>query len=583
MSQPPPQQGGPGEQEGFGAPFEPQPGAYGAPVPPPHQPRPGPYGQPTQPQPQSGPYGQPSQPQPQPQSGPYGQPPRPTYGYPQPSTVPYGHHPGTPPSSPPDGPGGGRSRGRVAVLVAAVLAGVLVIGAGVWFAVGGDGADDGKPVAKESRASKKPGPEVTPAEGAEELNKGRKDGEAKVRWVDKNGVDLPQGGARVYGPWFTGDIVAKAMYRTASGHSAEDGTRKWSLRLPADVCAAPTLPSEDGKVVIGLRADTSDGAPCDRLQMIDLTTGKAGWTATVERTGMQDGLSHIVMAINGDVVTVGRTTLTDAYRISDGKHLWGTLSGTCQPYGLTSGDIALAAVDCRKRPSDDDVGDEEVRRIDPATGRTVWSYQVKKGWKVDRFYSVDPPVVSLRQGELNEKWAIAFLNPDGTYRSQPVPGKEDFEVQCGEPGENLDDCLGAAADSDTLYLATKPAAGADGELTNSVVAFDLDTGKPRWKVPAPPAQTLHPMRVENGRVLLYLTPPPTKETPNGGGIMALGPQGGALRPVLRHPASAASAVTGLFEPTVRFVGGRSLISSGYITAETDEEEMDLRTMIAFGD
>ncbi|NEB86137.1 PQQ-binding-like beta-propeller repeat protein [Streptomyces anulatus] len=570
MSQPPPQQGGPGEQEGFGAPFEPQPGAYGAPVPPPHQPRPGPYGQP-------------SQPQPQPQSGPYGQPSRPTYGYPQPSTVPYVHHPRTPPSSPPDGPGGGRSRGRVAVLVAAVLAGVLVIGAGVWFAVGGDGADDGKPVAKESRASEKPGPEVTPAAGAEELNKGRKDGEAKVRWVDKNGVDLPQGGARVYGPWFTGDIVAKAMYRTASGHSAEDGTRKWSLRLPADVCAAPTLPSEDGKVVIGLRADTSDGAPCDRLQMIDLTTGKAGWTATVERTGMQDGLSHIVMAINGDVVTVGRTTLTDAYRISDGKHLWGTLSGTCQPYGLTSGDIALAAVDCRKRPSDDDVGDEEVRRIDPATGRTVWSYQVKKGWKVDRFYSVDPPVVSLRQGELNEKWAIAFLNPDGTYRSQPVPGKEDFEVQCGEPGENLDDCLGAAADSDTLYLATKPAAGADGELTNSVVAFDLDTGKPRWKVPAPPAQTLHPMRVENGRVLLYLTPPPTKETPNGGGIMALGPQGGALRPVLRHPASAASAVTGLFEPTVRFVGGRSLISSGYITAETDEEEMDLRTMIAFGD
>ncbi|MFJ4704764.1 PQQ-binding-like beta-propeller repeat protein [Streptomyces anulatus] len=568
MSQPPPQQqGGPGEPEGFGAPFEPQPGVYGAPVPP---------------QPQPGPYGQPSQAQAQPQPGPYGQPSRPPYGYPQPPTVPYGH-PGSAPSSPPDGPGGGRSRGRVAALVAAVLAGVLVIGAGVWFAVGGDDADDGKPVAKESAAPTKPGPEATPAAGADELNKGREDGEAKVRWVEKNGVDLPQGGAHVRGPWLTGDIVAKAMYRTASGHSAEDGTRKWSLRLPADVCAAPTLPSPDGKVVIGLRADTSDGAPCDRLQMIDLTTGKAGWTATVERTGMQDGLSHIVMAINGDVVTVGRTTLTDAYRISDGKHLWGTLPGTCQPYGLTSGDIALAAVDCRKRPSDDDVGDEEVRRIDPATGRTVWTYKVKKGWKVDRFYSVDPPVISLRQGELNEKWAIALLNPDGTYRAQPVPGKENFEVRCGEPGENLDDCIGAAADSDTLYLATKPAAGADGELTNSVVAFDLSTGKATWKVPAPPAQTLHPMRVENGQVLLYLTPPPTKEALNGGGIMALGPQGGALRPVLRHPASAAKAVIGLFDPTIRFAGGRSLISSGYITAETDEEEMDLRTMIAFGD
>ncbi|MFD8960007.1 hypothetical protein ACFV0W_24475, partial [Streptomyces anulatus] len=62
MSQPPPQQGGPGEPEGFGAPFEPQPGRYGAPVPPLHQPQPGPYGQPS----------------------------RPPYGYPQPPTVPHG-------------------------------------------------------------------------------------------------------------------------------------------------------------------------------------------------------------------------------------------------------------------------------------------------------------------------------------------------------------------------------------------------------------------------------------------------------------------------------------------------------------
>ncbi|MGY5070370.1 outer membrane protein assembly factor BamB family protein [Streptomyces griseus] len=574
MSQPPPQQGRPGEPEGFGAPYEPQPGAYGAPVP--SQPQqPGPYGQPP-----TGPYGYPQpQPQQQPQqpAGPYGYP----QAQPQPPTVPYGQ-PQQQPSGGPGG-GGGRSRGRVAGLVAAVLAGVLVIGTGVWFAVGGDDdADDKKPVAKESTAPTKPGtdpsPKPTPAPGAAEFNKDLKEGEAKVRWILKNDVDVPSGGVPVRGPWTTGDIVAKAMYRTASGHSLDDGSQKWSLRLPADVCAAPSQPSPDGKIVIALRESTEEGADCEKLQMIDLVTGKAGWTATLDRSSMSDGLSHVVMAINGDVVTAGRTTRTDAYRISDGKHLWDRLPGACQPYGFASGDVPLAAVDCLKAPSD--TYDEEVRRIDPATGKTVWTYKVKKGWRIDKFYSVDPPVVSLRQDEPKQNWAIALLSNDGTLLAQPDPGKEEFAMECGERDENLDDCLGATAGGDTFYLATKPT-HVNGAFTNSVVAFDMKTGKIKWKVPAPPGQTLKPMRVENGKVLLYLAAPDSKAT-TGGGIMALGPQGGALQTVLRHPASAATTEH-VFDPTIRYADGRSLIAIGRVGGDSDEEEMDVRTIITFGD
>ncbi|WP_097885821.1 outer membrane protein assembly factor BamB family protein [Streptomyces sp. st140] len=547
MSQPPPQQG-------FGAPYEPQPGVYGDPG----QPHPGPYGQPLQP----------------------------SYGYPpQPPTVPYGR----PQPQPPTPPSGGRSRGRIAGLVAAVLAGVLVVGAGVWFVAGGDGgSDDRKPVATESTGPQQPGgeprPKMTPAPGADELNKGRKEGEAKVRWVQKNGVDVPAGGGAVRGPWVAGDIVAKAMYRTVSGYSVEDGTRRWSLPLPADFCAAPTLPSADGKIVLALRADTTGEADCDRLQMIDLTTGKAGWTATLDRSGITDGLSHIAMAVNGDVVTVGRLTRTDAYRIGDGKHLWDRLPGSCQPYAFTSGDVPLAAVDCRKDPGEDGTPDQEVRRMDPATGRAVWTYKVKKGWRIDQFYSVDPPVVSLRKDEDTPEpmWAIAFLNADGTFRAQPVPGKENFAVRCGEEGENRDNCIGVATDDDTFYLTTEPAS-VGGEASNAVVAFDMRTGKIKWKVPAPYAQFLYPLRVEDGKVLLYLSPSLAGDGTRGGGIMALGPQGGPLRPVLRHPASAAHAESGMFRPAVRYSEGRSLITSTLVGADDDEDEMDQQTMIAFGD
>ncbi len=201
MSQPPPQQG-------FGAPYEPRPGVYGDSG----QPQPGPYG---------------------PQPGPYGQPPQPQYGYPpQPPTAPYGR----PRPQPPNRPSGGRSRGRLVGLVAAVLAGVLVIGAGVWFVVGGDDGPDGKePVAKGTTEPGQPGAgssrKMTPAAEAAEINKGREEGEAKVRWIQKNGVDLPLGAAAL-GPWITGDTVAKAMHRTVSGYS-------WRTDRRSGACACP--------------------------------------------------------------------------------------------------------------------------------------------------------------------------------------------------------------------------------------------------------------------------------------------------------------------------------------------------------
>ncbi|UZI30729.1 PQQ-binding-like beta-propeller repeat protein [Streptomyces sp. VB1] len=578
MSQPP--QGGPGEQEGFGAPYEPRPGAYGNPVPPQHQPQPqpGPYGQPP-----TAPYGYP---QPQPQPGPYGPPP----------TVSYGH-PGPRPSPP-----GGRSRGRVAGLVAAVLAGALVIGAGVWFAVGGDdGADDGKPVAKESTALERPGaepvPKATPAPGAAEINKGRKEGEAKVRWVQRNGVDLPGGGASALGPWVVGDVVAKAMYRTASGYSLDDGARKWSLRLPSDVCAAPTRPTADGKIVIGLLTDTStENSVCDKLQMIDLATGEAGWSATFERAPTQDGLANIVMAISGDVLTIGRVGRTDAYRVSDGKHLWDKLPGPCQSYGLAGGAVLLAAVSCRDQPageaeaeSEADDVIEEVRRVDPSTGRTLWTYEAEKGWLIDEVHSVDPPVISLRKGGAVEgEWAITVLNADGTFRSRPIAGDDVPEARCTgmrrNVGANLDTCVGVTADADTLYAATKHRF-ADGVLTNDVVAFDMGTGKKKWKVPAPAGQTLMPLRVEGGKALIYLGPPGAKSGTKGvgGGIVALGPDGGAPRQVLRHPASAAVTERTFTDPLVLYAGGRSLLMLTYVSAATDEEERELPTMIAFGD
>ncbi|MET7547015.1 PQQ-binding-like beta-propeller repeat protein [Streptomyces sp. NPDC005479] len=591
MAQPPGQQP---PQGSFGAPYDPPPesvqpspppgygsapppgrtaGPYGAPV------QPGPYGTPAQPGPygvpQPGPYSAPTQP------GPYGYPPsaQPGYGYPQQQLQQQSQQP------PPPGGGGFFKGGRGAV-IGAVLAVVLLAGGGIWFATSG-GDDDSKPTA---RASTDPGPGTngggdgkaedrgTHDLGAEAdaLNAQRRPGEAKVLWLQEGGVDLPRNGSDVYGPWIVGDTVVKAMFRTVSGYSVADGSRKWSLRMPSSLCAAPSQPTADGKIVFGIKTGTADDALCNSLQMVDLTTGKAGWRKTYRRQGAWDLLSDVSMAINGDTVTVGRTSRTDAFRVSDGAVLFGELPGNCQPFGFASGPVAIAATSCQTAA--DDHKEQQVQRIDPVTGKVQWTYKVKKGWEVAQFYSVSPLVVSLKQ---EDKWAIIVLNENGTYRSQLVGGTDDYGTKCGgdllTEGKNLDNCLGVAADDRMVYLATKPAED-DLTPTNKVVAFDLNTGQAKWKAAAPAGQTLMPMRTEGGRLLMYLAAGKNK----GGGIASLPPTGGTPQMVLRHPAAASAVERGFFDSRVAYQNGRCLLMHARISGIDDEDEKSMKSMAGFG-
>ncbi|MER5276179.1 PQQ-binding-like beta-propeller repeat protein [Streptomyces sp. NPDC002809] len=578
MSQPPGQQP---PQGGFGAPYDPPPGAYPPPAAPP-QPA-GPYNQPGQYGSQPGPYNQ------QPQGHGYGYPPQQQQTWQQQQQQQqqgYGY-PTQPPQS--GGPrGGGRFRGRTGMIVGGLLAVVLLAGAGIWLATG----DDGKPTANGGHTSAPPTPAptldqgdgkgdsdddgtVTPREEAAEVNAALKPGESKLLWLRKSGVDLPEGGEDVYGPWFAGDTVVTAMYHTVTGYSIADGTLKWSLRLPTNACGAPTQPTADGKIVLGIEHSTAEDASCDNLQMVDLTTGKAGWRKEYVRDGAWDGLSDLAMAINGDTVTVGRTSRTDAFRVSDGKVLFGKLPGNCQPFGFASGPVAIAAASCQTAA--DDHKEHQVQRIDPATGKVQWTYKVKKGWQVAQIYSADPIVISLTQPE---KWGILVLNADGTYRTQLSGGPGEYAVECDKDrrvqGANLDSCAGVAAGANTFYMATKAVDIKTGD-GNQVAAFDLSTGKHKWTVSSPKDQALTPLRTDGGRLLMYLGAAKNK----GGGIASLPATGGKWDMLVRHPAAASVLERSFYAPVVSYAGGRSILTHTRISG-TDDEEIELRSMAAFG-
>ncbi|MGW8888359.1 outer membrane protein assembly factor BamB family protein [Streptomyces sp. NPDC055749] len=554
---PPPGQPGYGYPQAPGqapGPYAQQPGPYGQ--------QPGPYGQ------QPGPYGQ--------QPGPYGQQTQAGYGYPQQSYA------GTP-----AGPGGGSPfKGKPAVIIGAAVAALLVIGGGVVFATSG-GDDDKKPVAKKTTDA---GPSVSPTvdegdgngdgrEVDDDLNAGRKPGEAKVLWLQTNDVDLPRNGADVYGPWIVGDTVVKGMYRTVSGYSAADGKRKWTLPLAADLCAAPAQPTADGKLVIGVKDSTKESADCTLLQMIDLNTGKPGWKKTVEKNSTWDLMSDIGLAISGDTVTVGRTSNSNGYRVSDGKELFGKPEGNCQPFAFAGGPKLIAAGSCRT----DDIENpqHQIQEIDPVTGKPKWTYKPARGWEIDKVYSVSPLVVSLTQ-EKKKQWSILAIKENGTLRSQLDGDDEDkFSPSCGGTfsifGEKLEGCTGVAADANTFYMATEDDTSGTSR-TNKVVAFNLNTGKPKWKAAAPAERVMTPLRMEGGNVLLYLDASYNK----GGAIATLAPTGGAPTVVLQHPESTSGIESTFFSSKVAYASGRSFILSGRISASSDKEEKEQKTMMVFG-
>ncbi|MEU0374957.1 PQQ-binding-like beta-propeller repeat protein [Streptomyces sp. NPDC006283] len=598
MTQPPSQQP---PQPGFGAPQDPQQGAPQQPQPPaqppqmPPAPPQGPpqgqppmtppgYGYPQQaPAPQPG-YGYPQQPPGQP--GPDNQPPGP---YNQPG--PYGGYPTQPqyPGAPAPGTGGGSGnffKGKPGIIVASAAAALLVIGGGTWFALSGDDKEDKPNVSKSSDDPKPTGSATvdegdgsgTGREGNDDLNAGRKDGEAKVLFLTKNDVDLPRNGADVFGPWVAGDTVVKAMYREVAGYSVTDGKKKWSVPLPAEVCSAPAQISADNKIVIGVKDGLTDRAKCNDLQMIDLKTGKAGWKKPIPKaSGAFSSLSDFTLAISGDTLAVGGTGNSYGFSMTDGKQLFGKPSSGCEPFAFAGGPKLLAGASC---PTDDyDKPKHQLQEIDPASGKPKWTYNTPEGWEIDKVYSASPLVISITQREPEKKWSILALTDNGKLRSQISGGKNDkFQPRCGGAfvifGQNLEGCTGLTADANNFYMATETEYGKANEL----VAFDLNSGKEKWRAPAGGERKMTPLRMENGNVLVYMQP--TYNT--GGGVATVAPTGGAPKMLLQHPASTAEIENSFYSPKMAYADGRFFIASGRVSAPNDKAEQETKTMMGFG-
>ncbi|KOV62699.1 PQQ-binding-like beta-propeller repeat protein [Streptomyces sp. MMG1121] len=591
MTQPPnqPPHGGFGApqdqppQGGFGPPSAPQnpPGAPGVPPtpPPPAQPpaappqppaapqpgygypqQPGPYGAPAAPG-TPGPYGYPQQPQ---QPGPYGAAPQPGYGYPQ-QQPPY-----------PGAPATGPAKKRTALIIGAAVAALLVIGGTVYAVTSGGDGGKKKPVAQQSDDPKHSASASPSAAGGgddpENLNAGRKAGEAKVLWY-QSAPDAPGSGADAPGMWVTGKAVVKAAYKQVFAYGVGDGKPAWApITFPQKICAVTSQKSADDKVVVAYMNGTSNSAKCNQLQQIDLATGQKGWSGQVADGGLFDSALTVELTVSGKTLMVARSESGTAYDIDSGKKLYDKqkYGSACFPAAYAGSASRLIQVaSCGAGGNNEH---DEIQELDPATGKVKWTQAVKKGWQVSRTFSVDPLVVYLTNQD-KKAWNISTFTQDGKFRSQ-VKVDEKFAPGCGWAilERDLQGCQGVVADAGTLYLPTDTTGSA-----NEIVAISLADGKAKWRAKSPADEPMYPMKEEGGKLIAYVQP----SYDTGGQVVSIPVTGSshATTKLLQNPSGTAQIEDTFFEGVVDWEDGRFFISSGRLSGNDQTKE---KLIMAFG-
>ncbi|WP_405424811.1 PQQ-binding-like beta-propeller repeat protein [Streptomyces erythrochromogenes] len=516
-------------------------------------------------------------------------PPQQSYGYPQQGDNPYaqgpaypqqpGHAPQPPTVAaypahglqppPPGAPGMPPKKKPALLIAAAAVAAALVLGGVGYVAFGTGDEDPEQPVAQESGDAKpSASPSVDIGDGSgpggnqqTDFNAGRKQGEDKVLWLKTTKIDGPGAGLAAKGQWVVGDTVVKPVGKTIKGYAVTDGKDKWAITLPAEICGMTDRTTDDGKTVVMFRDGESSTATCNQIKMIDLKAGKEGWTKEVTKESDFDLFIDPSLAMTGDTVTVNRLTRATAFRISTGDKLFASPSEGCVPGGYAAGSGKLIGI----ATCNDADRTVEIQDADPVTGKKTWTFRLPKGWKVGRVYSLDPIVLHLTHESKKEN-SIVVLGPDGKQRTT-LSGEGTFSTECSvSHDDTLQGCATAVADAGTLYLPTKVGLG----KANEIVAFDLTTGKAKWRVPAGEGRTLVPVKAANGQLIAYRQAEPDR----GGEVVSIPADGSTPTALLRHPSGLSAPVeSSFYSPKVDYVDGRFFISTSRLLAQDKDEKL----------
>ncbi|MFI1711367.1 outer membrane protein assembly factor BamB family protein [Streptomyces griseoruber] len=347
------------------------------------------------------------------------------------------------------------------------------------------------------------------------------------------------------GMWATDKILAKGINKTlvgfALGTDAAPGDEKWKLPLDGPICGYTRHVTGDNRTAVLYAGKDEEHALCDHVVFFDLDDGKQVWSHEFPVHGIGAGAEKpttdalqdtpsVTLTHDTVAVTWGGGTL--AYDMDHGKQRWSTkATGTCHDDGAAGGGALLVRQRCwsgdKNLPVDSwDLLTYKIRKVDPQTGRTRWTYSAAKGIRAVDVPSTDPTVLAVSAGDTGITELLS-LDDHGKNRATIRLRNGTYVGECALQDDYtvLDYCPTVAVGAGQVFLRSKDDLAK--HTTNWVIGFDLATGNTTQKFESGPDSLLIPVEVSGDR-LLALRESQDRISPNA--LVVLDPRTGEEKP-----------------------------------------------------
>ncbi|MFC8738902.1 PQQ-binding-like beta-propeller repeat protein [Streptomyces sp. NPDC057176] len=440
----------------------------------------------------------------------------------------------------PHGSGGAGRKSRRKLLIgllAVILAGALGTGGWLFWGRNGKGSD---------ASAQAPAPQG-PLDVRETVEK--KPASTSGKMAFRFSVDDMKPGEHVEMPgmWATDRILAKGINKTLVGLSigtdAAPGDEKWRLALDGPICGYTRHVTGDNRTAVLFRAnDWAEEALCNQVGFVDLDDGRLIWTERfpVSEVGREPGagtgtemdrpsvtLTHATVAVTWGGGTIG-------YDMDKGATRWSTTAAApCQDAGAAGGRGLIVREECWSGDESLPAGSSQsvtyrLRKLDPATGKALWTYSAAKGVRYLSVPSTDPAVVAVSGGEV-EITDLISLDDRGRNRATISLRNGAYVADCAY-GDYLviDDCPTIAVGRQQVFIRSKDQVE-KRQTSNWIIGFDLATGETTKKFDSGQGALLYPVRMSGDR-LLALRLSEDHVTPNA--LVALDPETDEEEPYL---------------------------------------------------
>lgn len=295
------------------------------------------------------------------------------------------------------------------------------------------------------------------------------------------------------GSWLLADAVVRADATGVHAYDLAAGKPTWSVEPPVagvTPCGLSAGVNEAGLGAVLFRSGPDPKSPCTLVAAVDTKTGRTVWSKPLSTA--KGGYTARVGVVEDKVIAVGDDHVV-AWESADGKDVWQyTGQGKfCTLSGGVTGRTVLVASSCA-----DSTPVDQAVSLNTADGTVSWWRGLNNQPKTVTVLSAEPSVV-LTTGEKPENDKVFAWGPAGDPAAE-IP------VAAGEG--RLDVARGTFSATPGVFFHDRTMvttlAPANGGGAVSVVGYDLDSGKQRWKAATAEKGDVRAVGVDGGALVL---------------------------------------------------------------------------------